>query len=26
LTLGGLALEEQLERVMDACVRDGGRA
>jgi biopolymer transport protein ExbB len=25
LTLGGLALEEQLERVMDACVRDGGR-
>jgi len=26
LTLGGLALEEQLERVLDACVRDGGRA
>jgi biopolymer transport protein ExbB len=25
LTLGGLALEEQLERVLDACVRDGGR-
>ena len=25
LTLGGLALEEQLERLMDACVRDGGR-
>lgn len=26
LTLGGLALEEQLERVLDACARDGGRA
>lgn len=25
LTVGGLALEEQLERVLDACVRDGGR-
>ncbi len=25
LTAGGLALEEQLERVLDACVRDGGR-
>jgi biopolymer transport protein ExbB len=25
LTMGGLALEEQLERVLDACVRDGGR-
>jgi biopolymer transport protein ExbB len=24
LTVGGLALEEQLERVLDACVRDGG--
>ena len=26
LTVGALALEEQLERVLDACVRDGGRA
>jgi len=25
LTVGGLALEEQLERVMDACLREGGR-
>ena len=25
LTVGGLALEEQLDRVLDACVRDGGR-
>ena len=25
LTTGGLALEEQLERVLDACLRDGGR-
>jgi biopolymer transport protein ExbB len=25
LTVGGLALEEQLERVLDACVRDGVR-
>ena len=25
LTVGGLALEEQLERVLDACVRGGGR-
>ena len=25
LAVGGLALEEQLERVLDACVRDGGR-
>jgi biopolymer transport protein ExbB len=25
LTLGGLVLEEQLERVLDACVRDDGR-
>jgi len=25
LTVGGLALEEQLERVLDDCVRDGGR-
>ncbi len=25
LTVGGLALEEQLERVLDACVRDGDR-
>ena len=24
LTVGGLALEEQLERVLDACVREGG--
>jgi biopolymer transport protein ExbB len=24
LVVGGLALEEQLERVLDACVRDGG--
>ena len=25
LTVGGLALEEQLDRVLDACVRDGGQ-
>ena len=25
LTVGGLALEAQLERVLDACVREGGR-
>ena len=25
LTVGGLALEEQLDRVLDACVRPGGR-
>jgi len=25
LAVGGLALEEQLERVLDACVRDGAR-